>query len=317
MQGPYRSRHAASRHSGAPGLARGTVRKFARAESVPVRLPHGPAPSILGPFLPHLERRLAGGCETGMLLWRELRGMGLPGGNTQVHRWLAERRTVPAKVGRRRVELPGDALTAAGGRRSTLPTARQRAWLLVQPAEALHDADVAAVRRGEQDGEARIAATLARRFTALVRACGARRRKEGAAPVAPEAALDAWLAEARTCGVGPVETFAAGLEQDGAAVRAALTQTWSSGQAEGQVNRLTLLKRQSYAGPASTCCASAFCSRHDPRKTRENRQRGGNREWKWSSHDQAASAPAPDPAGSGRGRRRRAPSRRRLDQRRA
>ncbi len=43
-----------------------------------------------------------------------------------------------------------------------------------------------------------------------------------------------------------IQTFAAGLEQDGAAVRAALTEPWSSGQAEGQVNRLKLLKRQSY-----------------------------------------------------------------------
>ena len=51
---------------------------------------------------------------------------------------------------------------------------------------------------------------------------------------------------ARACGVAAIETFAAGLEQDGAAVRAALTESWSSGQAEGQVNRLKLLKRQSY-----------------------------------------------------------------------
>ena len=29
-------------------------------------------------------------------------------------------------------------------------------------------------------------------------------------------------------------------------MRAALTETWSSGQAEGQVNRIKLLKRQSY-----------------------------------------------------------------------
>jgi transposase len=41
-------------------------------------------------------------------------------------------------------------------------------------------------------------------------------------------------------------TFAAGLHQDGAAVRAALTLPWSSGQAEGQINRLKLLKRQMY-----------------------------------------------------------------------
>jgi transposase len=36
---------------------------------------------------------------------------------------------------------------------------------------------------------------------------------------------------------------------DIAAVRAALTEPWSSGQAEGQINRLKLIKRQGY-GPA-------------------------------------------------------------------
>jgi transposase len=46
--------------------------------------------------------------------------------------------------------------------------------------------------------------------------------------------------------VPAVETFAAGLEQDGAAVRAALTTPWSNGQTEGRITRLKLLKRQMY-----------------------------------------------------------------------
>lgn len=36
------------------------------------------------------------------------------------------------------------------------------------------------------------------------------------------------------------------LPVDGTAVRAALIQPWSSGQTEGQITRLKLLKRQSY-----------------------------------------------------------------------
>ena len=103
--------------------------------------------------------------------------------------------------------------------------------------------DAAAVRRAEQDKEAAQVASLARRFTALIRRCGIGQPTRLAAPVAD---LDAWLAEARACGIAAVETFAVGLEQDGAAVRAALILPWSSGQAEGQVNRLKLLKRQSY-----------------------------------------------------------------------
>ena len=153
----------------------------------------------------------------------------------------------PAKVGRRRVEDLHDAGATMGrGKGRSLPAARQLAWLLVQPVAALDATTATVVSRVEQDRDAVVAAKLARRFTALVRACGLRGRARGAAPAAPVAELDVWLAEARKCGISPVETFAAGLEVDGAAVRAALTEPWSSGQAEGQVNRLKLLKRQNY-----------------------------------------------------------------------
>lgn len=110
----------------------------------------------------------------------------------------------------------------------------------MQPTAALRPLDAVAVERVEQDQEAALVASLAWRFTALVRGCGVGQPPR---PAAPSADLDAWLAEARACGVGAVETFAAGLEQDGAAVRAALTESWSSGQAEGQINRLKPLKR--------------------------------------------------------------------------
>ena len=40
--------------------------------------------------------------------------------------------------------------------------------------------------------------------------------------------------------------FAAGIERDYAAVRAALSLPWSNGQTEGQVTRLKLVKRQMY-----------------------------------------------------------------------
>src|SRR4051812_43048605 len=86
-------------------------------------------------------------------------------------------------------------------------------------------------------------AGLARRLTALVRGCGV---NPTVGPEAARVALDTWLADARRSGVRALETFAAGLEQDGAAIRAALTTPWSSGQAEGQITRLKLIKRQMY-----------------------------------------------------------------------
>ena len=85
---------------------------------------------------------------------------------------------------------------------------------------------------------------LARRFIALVRTCGVAGRRDGRAPADPGVELDAWLADARACSAPGIATFAAGLEVDGAAVRAALTEPWSSGQAEGQIHRIKLLKRQ-------------------------------------------------------------------------
>ena len=76
----------------------------------------------------------------------------------------------------------------------------------------------------------------------LVRACGL----QGDRPAHAAGELDRWLAETRTCGVVTLKTFAAGLAQDGAAVRAALTTSWSNAQAEGQISRLKMLERTMY-----------------------------------------------------------------------
>jgi transposase len=57
---------------------------------------------------------------------------------------------------------------------------------------------------------------------------------------------DCWLDDALTCGVRAVETFARGLAQDGAAIRAAFTLAWSNRETEGQITKLKLLKRQMY-----------------------------------------------------------------------
>ena len=53
-----------------------------------------------------------------------------------------------------------------------------------------------------------------------------------------------WLAQTRVCEVTELRRFATGLEADLSAVRAAFHSHWSSGQVEGQINRLKYLKRQ-------------------------------------------------------------------------
>jgi transposase len=59
--------------------------------------------------------------------------------------------------------------------------------------------------------------------------------------------LTNWLSQARQETLpAELRNFAKGLQEDEAAVRAALESPWSNGQVEGQVNRLKTLKRQMY-----------------------------------------------------------------------
>ena len=58
--------------------------------------------------------------------------------------------------------------------------------------------------------------------------------------------LDGWLKEVSESDSPELCSFAEGLRGDYAAVRAALCESWSNGQVEGQINRLKLLKRQMY-----------------------------------------------------------------------
>jgi transposase len=224
-------------------LARGTVHQYARAEEFPARAVRRPGHSIIDPHLAYLQARLAEGCEDAAVLWREIRERGFTGTAKQIRRWLSERRTKPARTAfhRWRGRMPTD--PAAGGDAPRLPSPRQLAWLLVQPVAMLAAADTATVARVEQDTEAAMVAKLARRFTALVRACNVSQKTR---VHAASADMTTWLADAGASGVPVIETFAAGLKADGSAIGAALTTPWSNGQTEGQVNRLKLIKRQMF-----------------------------------------------------------------------
>jgi len=59
-------------------------------------------------------------------------------------------------------------------------------------------------------------------------------------------AFDQWLADAEKSHISALRHFAVRLRQDYDAVKNALIYEWSSGQVEGQVNRLKVIKRQMY-----------------------------------------------------------------------
>ena len=114
------------------------------------------------------------------------------------------------------------------------PPARQVSWLLIRPFDCLGAEEQQIVERLTQAVPAiQTAYTLSTSFITMVK-------------THDHAAFDQWIADAHQSAVDEFQRFAAGLERDGAAVRAALRLPYSNGQVEGQVNRLKLIKRMAY-----------------------------------------------------------------------
>ena len=64
--------------------------------------------------------------------------------------------------------------------------------------------------------------------------------------------LHRWLGEARRTRTHSLERFVQAVKQDLSAVEAAVTEKWSNGPVEGQINRLKALKRQIYGRAGET-----------------------------------------------------------------
>lgn len=179
------------------------------------------------------------GCENARELWRELRERGFAGTHRQVHRFVAERRTRPA---RRTARKWLDRASSLAADTIALPSPKQRAWFLTQPVATLALHAAAAIGRIGQDPEAARFGALAQRFATLVR----RGCVDGNPPSDPAGERDIWLDAARLSDIPALKTFASGLERDGTAVRAAWAAPWSNGQAEGQISRLKMFERTVY-----------------------------------------------------------------------
>jgi transposase len=205
------------------GVARKTVYVYLRMDHPPERKRpmRNPKERILAPYEPYLLKRWEEGCRNGLQLWREITEQGYAYSRASVARFVAQfRREGAGAVTRSRI---------TGGQG---PPARRVALLTVQQPERL-DAEETAylVAVQAQDQTIDLACRLAQAFAQMVR------ERQGAR-------LDAWIAEAQASGIDELARFAASLLTDEAAVRAGLTLVWSSGQVEGNVNRL--IKRQMY-----------------------------------------------------------------------
>jgi transposase len=230
-------RHQAGESIRAIGLAmnldRRTVRSFVHADAFPERAQRARVPSLLDAHRQYLVARTAEGCRNAMRLWRELRARGFTGGRSIVRDAVAQLRGTSRDGGGQLHAV------AAAVRKISPPSARRAcAWVLGWEKRKLAQ-DERSDRRRFVETLCRIepaiaeARSLALRFMGLVR----RHDLDG---------FDRWLPQARACAVPDMQRFAAGLETDLSAVRAAFSSSWSSGQVEGQINRLKYLKRQMY-----------------------------------------------------------------------
>ena len=203
------------------GLARGTVRRLARASTAEEllagrRLPSGPR--LLDPYTEHLRRRWADGVTNAAALFAEIRALGYRGGYGTVQHHVR-----PWRAGQPPTVPPVRPLTA-----------RDIAGLLLRDPDGL-DADDEA-RRAEVRKACPHLDRLAEhvtRFAVMVTALRGDR-------------LDNWLTAVDTDDQPELHSFAAGIRRDYDAVRNGLTLRHNSGPVEGHVNRIKMIKRQMY-----------------------------------------------------------------------
>lgn len=172
--------------------------------------------STLDVWLPVLDTEWSAGCRRGAELWRRLRSRGFTGSLRVVTEWTTRRR---------RSEQATDCQL------QKVPSARAIARMMTDRRDHLSRADtvtVAAIADGVPALD--FAAKLITQFQATIRAKAITE-------------LDPWLAATET---SLIAAFARGIARDRDAVQAAITEPWSNGQTEGQINKLKLVKRMMY-----------------------------------------------------------------------
>jgi transposase len=196
-----------------------TVRRFASAQTATDLLDRGGRrATALDPFLPYLTRRWQEGQHTAAVLYREVRQQGYRGSQPTVRRQLAAWRTA---------EPPTPA-------HAQLPGSRTLAWLLLRRPSELDDKDRLLLNQVcERSSELANARQLAQQFLHLVR----ERRGQH---------LQQWIAAVQRTGPPELRGFSRNLRRDWEAVYAGLTERWSSGAVEGNVNKVKVIKRHMY-----------------------------------------------------------------------
>ena len=195
------------------GYSRGLVRKVLRGQRSDIFRVRS---SSLEAYLPWLDEQWAAGKRNGAGLWRSLKSRGFRGCPRVVSEWSGRRR--------RSERMDASALGRA-------PSARTVARLMTVGRDQLSRAETVTVAAIESGVEGLVQAREAvAAFQTMI-------RRKALAELGP------WIEHAKTT---LVASFANGVTKDIAAVTAAISSGWSSGQTEGQICKLKLVKRQMY-----------------------------------------------------------------------
>jgi transposase len=203
------------------GLARGTVRRFARADTVEELLTHngtGRRTSILEPFTPYLHQRWNEGCTNAAVLFVEITARGYRGGQTLVRHYLRQFRATAS--------IPRPPRTPPSVRRVVR-------WIMTNPQNMTETDQRQLDAILATSTQLTALAGYVRTFATML--CS-RRGQE----------LEAWMTAVDADDQPALRSFVRGSRRDQDAVTAGLTLPWSSGTVEGHVNRLKMLKRQMF-----------------------------------------------------------------------
>jgi transposase len=187
-----------------------------------------------------LRQQLAAGNDNAMQLWRNLRDeYNYSGSRPLVSRWVAKHRhlypqPVPGAPKPKRRGKPPTASTTQPLSQTRILSSRQAAWLFVRrPADLNENESQLSERLSQHSPELQTAYSIAQEFIQMVRQRNSIQ-------------FDDWLIRVEASGIAELESLAAGLRRDQAAVTAAMSLPYSNGQVEGQINRLKLIKRTMY-----------------------------------------------------------------------
>jgi transposase len=203
-------------------LCRETVARYVRRRACPDWGGRKPLPSRLDRFRDRIDARIAAGTANAVALHRELTAEGCRVSYYAVRRYVHRRRLVPG------VHPPEPT-----HRPALPPSARRLSFAWIRRPDRREAEEAGYVRTLHGIDDLRDPLAVADQFVAMV-------RKQTTRPLAD------WLAVAEVSPCSEVKRFAAGVRQDESAVAAALTERWSNGQVEGQVNRLKLIKRSMF-----------------------------------------------------------------------